>query len=333
MEPESHPGSQASCSCSLESWGGAIPTWFVLCIFGDFSKGTKLRDAIPCILYNTIYILYIIDIDQEWSRRFCFAKNEVPVEFQHPPAASSIFLKWQHHLWRSLEIRDPPPNLEVTLPKQVRLVEFGVQTLRKNRSRWKWRTEDVVPTSIVQTGNDLATTITHPSSASRIFMFRYWPETKVGSRVQDYVQWTTAALLSLISHTPPFHGMCRHTGCPRRVQRALLKELCWVHSGRSALGEFVWWLLDTVGSKHFFTLRAAIIPSLGRQLTMLGRAGSPASFTWPAGESTDSQSTHRALLVRGRVFQGTEARSVDYHCSTATSLQMFRESKIFAPTG
>ncbi|CAL1138545.1 unnamed protein product, partial [Cladocopium goreaui] len=41
-------------------------------------------------------------------------------------------------------------------------------------------------------------------------------------------------------------------------------------------------------------------------LTMLGRAGSPASFTWPAGESTDSQSTHRALLVRGRVFQGTE---------------------------
>lgn len=34
--------------------------------------------------------------------------------------------------------------------------------------------------------------------------------------------------------------------------------------------------------------------------------GSPASFTWPAGESTDSQSTHRALLVRGRVFQGTE---------------------------
>ena len=153
-----------------------------------------------------------------------------------------------------------------------------------------------------------------PLSASRIFMFRYWPETKVGSRVQDYVQWTTAALLSLISHTPPFHGMCRHTGCPRRVQRALLKELCWVHSGRSALGEFVWWLLDTVGSKHFFTLRAAIIPSLGRQLTMLGRAGSPASFTWPAGESTDSQSTHRALLVRGRVFQGTEARSVDYHC-------------------
>ena len=328
MEPESHPGSQASCSCSLESWGGAIPTWFVLCIFGDFSKGTKLRDAIPCILY-----IYIIDIDQEWSRRFCFAKDEVPVEFQHPPAASSIFLKWQHHLWRSLEIRDPPPNLEVTLPKQVRLVELGVQTLRKNRSRWKWRTEDVVPTSIVQTGNDLATTITHPSSASRIFMFRYWPETKVGSRVQDYVQWTTAALLSLISHTPPFHGMCRHTGCPRRVQRALLKELCWVHSGRSALGEFVWWLLDTVGSKHFFTLRAAIIPSLGRQLTMLGRAGSPASFTWPAGESTDSQSTHRALLVRGRVFQGTEARSVDYHCSTATSLQMFRESKIFVPTG
>ena len=135
------------------------------------------------------------------------------------------------------------------------------------------------------------------------------------------------------SRTRPFHGMCRHTGCPRRVQRALLKELCWVHSGRSALGEFVWWLLDTVGSKHFFTLRAAIIPSLGRQLTMLGRAGSPASFTWPAGESTDSQSTHRALLVRGRVFQGTEARSVDYHCSTATSLQMFRESKIFVPTG
>ena len=66
---------------------------------------------------------------------------------------------------------------------------------------------------------------------------------------------------------------------------------------------------------------------------MLGRAGSPASFTWPAGESTDSQSTHRALLVRGRVFQGTEARGVDYHCSTATSLQMFRESKIFVPTG
>ena len=29
-------------------------------LFGDFSKGTKLRDAIPCILY-----IYIIDIDQE----------------------------------------------------------------------------------------------------------------------------------------------------------------------------------------------------------------------------------------------------------------------------
>ena len=266
MEPESHPGSaSASCSC-LASWGGAIPTWFVLCKkMGIFPKVLSFG------MQFHVYYIYIIDIDQEWSRRFCFAKDEVPVEFQHPPAASSIFLKWQHHLWRSLEIRDPPPNLEVTLPKQVRLVEFGVQTLRKNRSRWKWRTEDVVPTSIVQTGNDLATTITHPSSASRIFMFRYWPETKVGSRVQEHVQWTTAALLSLISHTPPFHGMCRHTGCPRRVQRALLKELCWVHSGRSALGEFVWWLLDTVGSKHFFTLRAAIIPSLGRQLTMLGR--------------------------------------------------------------
>ena len=211
-------------------------------------------------IYLYIYIYYRY-IDQEWSRRFCFAKNEVPVEFQHPPAASSIFLKWQHHLWRYLEIRDPPPQSGGNPTKAsqigwIRGTNFKKESIKMKVKDWRrssnihcadreWLSRHHHPALICQQN-------LHVSVLTRD---KGWVPSST-----EHVQWTTAALLSLISHTPPFHGMCRHTGCPRRVQRALLKELCWVHSGRSALGEFVWWLLDTVGSKHFFTLGAAIIP-------------------------------------------------------------------------